>query len=351
MTGRLQFPIVLLLGGIVTGGVGCGACIAPPVPLSDESIEQQATQTSQQASVEAALDPQLPGYEPVERLSGRITTVGSDTMNNLVALWVEGFKRFYPAVEFEVEAKGSSTAIPALIAGASTFGPMSRDPKPGEIDDFQAKFGYKPTLVPTCIDMLAVYVHRQNPIRSLTLPQVDAIFSQSRKLGYARDLTKWGELGLSDSWSDRTISLYGRNAASGTYGYFKDHVLAGGDFKDTVKEQPGSSSVVQAVGSELGAIGYSGIGYRTVDVRAVPLARQEGEPAVEPSPATAGEYPLARYLWLALNHQPGRPLGTLEREFIRFLLSREGQTLVLEDGYLPLPAEKAAQARQQVGID
>lgn len=344
----LGFALMLL-------SAGCGA-VAPPVPLEEDSPEEVAAPSeaasASGAPAEVAVDANLPPYEAVDGIEGRITTVGSDTMNNLLALWVEGFKRRYPRVEFEVEAKGSSTAVPALIAGASTFGPMSRDLKPKETDDFQAKFGYKPTQIATSIDMLAVFVNKDNPLKSLSLPQVDAIFSKTRKLGYAQDITNWGELALGDAWADRAISLYGRNAASGTYGYFKDHVLGGGDFKDAVKEQPGSSSVVQAVGSDAGAIGYSGIGFRTADVRALPLSAEDGEEPVvaEPANAFSGRYPLARYLWLTLNYKPGSELPPLEREFVKYVLSRDGQQQVIEDGYLPLPAAKAAEMLDQLGI-
>jgi phosphate transport system substrate-binding protein len=332
---------------------GCtGPC--PPTPLSDEPLETGAAATTSSAPISKdLLDPRLPDYHPLDRLDGRITTVGSDTMNNIVALWVEGFRRHYPNVEFEVESKGSSTAVPALVAGAAMFGPMSRDMKQGEIDDFQAKFGYKPTPLATAMDMLAVYVNKDNPIASLTLAQVDAIFSKTRRLGYPQDISTWGQLGLSDDWQQQTISLYGRNAASGTYGYFKDHALRGGDFKDAVKEQPGSSSVVQAVGSEPAAIGYSGIGYRTADVRLVPLAREQGDPPVEPLPQNAysGEYPLSRYLWLVVNYPPRGKLDPLPREFVKYVLSRQGQEKVIEDGYLPLTAELARDMLTRVGIE
>ncbi len=244
---------------------------------------------SQAASVK--LDPAFPAYKATQGVSGAIKSVGSDTMNNLMTLWGEGFKAAYPNVTIEVEGKGSSTAPPALIAGTATFGPMSRSMKDKEIDDFEKAFGYKPTAVETSIDMLAIYVHKDNPIASLTLQQVDAIFSGTRKGGLEKDIKTWGELGLTGEWADKPISLYGRNSASGTYGYFKEHALFKGDFKNTVKEQPGSSSVVQGVASDRYAIGYSGIGYKTADVLAVPLAADaKSKPiAATPENAYAGE--------------------------------------------------------------
>jgi len=297
------------------------------------------------------VDSNLPEYKPAQGVSGSLKSVGSDTMNNEMALWAEGFKRLYPNVNIEIEGKGSSTAPPALIAGTAQFGPMSREMKAEEIDNFVKEFGYKPTALPTSIDMLAVYVNKDNPIKGLTFQQIDAVFSKTRKGGAPRDIMTWGELGLSGEWADKPISLYGRNSASGTYGFFKEHALFKGDFKDTVKEQPGSSAVVQAVASDRYAIGYSGIGYKTADVRAVPLAESGTDfvPA-EPEKGYSGEYPLARFLYLYVNAKPNTELDPLRREFLRYVLSQTGQKDVVKDGYLPLPAGTASKALTSVGI-
>jgi phosphate transport system substrate-binding protein len=307
---------------------------------------------NESAAQAVKLDPLLPPYDVVQGVSGNLKCIGSDTMNNEMALWTEGFRRFYPNVLIETEGKGSSTAPAALIAGTAHFGPMSRPMKEKEIDDFEKAFGYKPVGVPTSIDMLAVYVHRDNPLAGLTLQQVDAIFSKTRKGGHERALLSWGDLGLTGEWAQKPISLYGRNSASGTYGYFKEHALFKGDFRDEVKEQPGSSSVVQAVASDRYALGYSGIGYKTADVRALPLALNPGEAFVpaEPEHAYSGDYPLARFLYLYVNLRPGSELDPLRREFLRYVLSREGQSDVVKDGYYPLTAEIAADALAAVSV-
>lgn len=301
---------------------------------------------------QVAVDTALPDYTPVQGVSGSIKSIGSDTMNNEMALWAEGFLKMYPNVKIEIEGKGSSTAPPALIAGTSQFGPMSREMKSKELDAFEKIFGYKPVGLPTSIDMLAVYVNKDNPVKGMSLQQVDAVFSKNRKGGLADDITRWGWLGLSGEWADRSISLYGRNSASGTYGYFKEHALFKGDFKDQVKEQPGSSSVVQGVASDRYAIGYSGIGYKTADVRAVPLSNRQGQPFVEAIPENAytGEYPLARFLYVYINYKPGSQLDPLRREFIKYIFSRQGQSDVIKDGYYPLPAAICRDALQSVGI-
>lgn len=305
------------------------------------------------ASAQAVqVDPNIPVYTPVQGVSGTLKSIGSDTMNNLMALWAEGYKTHYPNVQIAVEGKGSSSAPSALIEGTASFGPMSRPMKQEEIDLFVKTFGYKPTELPTAIDMLAVYVHRDNPLKGLTLQQVDAIFSKTRKGGLAKEIRTWGDLGLTGEWADKPISLYGRNSISGTYGYFKEHALFKGDFRDDVKEQPGSSSVVQGVASDRYAIGYSGIGYKTADVRAVPLAAAAGQPFIEAISANAysGEFPLSRFLFVYVNVAPGRELDPLRREFVRYVFSRDGQADVVKDGYYPVTAEIAFGALESVGL-
>jgi phosphate transport system substrate-binding protein len=296
------------------------------------------------------VDPALPDYKPVQGVSGSIKSVGSDTMNNLMTLWSEGFLKFYPSVRVEIEGKGSSTAPPALISGTATFGPMSRPMKPTEADEFEKRYGYKPTQLGTSIDMLAIYTNKDNPVKSLTLPQVDAIFSSTRKLGHSEDITNWGQLGLSGDFANLPISLYGRNSASGTYAYLKKHVLGGGDYKSSVKEQPGSSAVVQGVASDKGGIGYSGIGYKTADVNAIALAPDANSPAIAPTAETASEYPISRFLLLSVNYKPGSQLDPLRREFIKYVFSKQGQEIVVKDGYLPVTAPMAKKSLQQVGL-
>jgi phosphate transport system substrate-binding protein len=305
------------------------------------------------AALDQEIDPALKPYAKVTgEVAGSVKCVGSDTMNNLVALWAEGFKKFYPSVQEGIEGKGSASAPPALTEGTCTFGPMSRDWKPSEIDTFKEKHGYAPTVVPVAIDMLAVFVHKDNPLKSLSVQDVDAIFSKNRTGGGKNEIRTWGDLGLEGEWKDKPISLYGRNATSGTYGYFKEHALFKGDFKPTVKEQPGSSAVVQAVASDKYGIGYSGIGYATADVRAVPLAAKQGGAAIatEPKFAYSGEYPLSRFLYLSVNHKPGGAIDPLRGEFIRYVLSATGQADVKKDGYLPITGPIAKRGLQSVGL-
>ena len=295
-------------------------------------------------------DPRLPPYVKSSGVSGKFSSVGSDTMNNLMTLWAEAFKKQYPNVEYGVQGAGSSTAPPALTEGTSTFGPMSRAMKDDEIEAFQKKYGYKPTAVRVAIDALALYVHKDNPLKSLTLAQVDGIFSQTRRCPGATEATKWGDLGLTGAWQLRPIQLYGRNSVSGTYGFFKQVGLCGGDYKNGVNEQPGSASVVQSVSSSLNGIGYSGIGSATSGVRALPIAKTASSPAIKPTPANAlnNTYPLHRYLFIYVNKKPGTALRPLEVEFLKLVLSRTGQDVVVKDGYVPLSVAMVKKELEQV---
>ncbi|MBE7491876.1 MAG: phosphate ABC transporter substrate-binding protein [Planctomycetes bacterium] len=286
----------------------------------------------------AKVDAAIESYKPVAGVSGNISSIGSDTLNNLMTLWSEGFRKHYPNVKFAVEGKGSTTAVPALIDGKADLGPMSRPMKSDEIKKFEDKFGYKPTAVAVGLDALAVFVHKDNPVEKLTLAQVDAIFSATRKGGYSEDITKWGQAGLKGEWENLGITLYGRNSASGTYGFFKENALFKGDFKATVKEQPGSSTVVQLVSEDRTAAGYSGIGYKTAGVRTVPLAKDASSEAFDATPENcySGKYPLSRFLLIYVNKAPGKELPVSVREFFRYVLSKEGQEVTVKDGFIPL---------------
>ena len=301
-------------------------------------------------TAQVAVDEALPVYEKTSGVSGNLSSVGSDTLANLMTLWAEEFKRTYPNVNVQIQAAGSSTAPPALTEGTSNLGPMSRLMKDNEVQAFEQRHGYKPTPIAVAIDALAVFVHKDNPIEGLTLPQTDAIFSSTRTCGGSEDIANWGQLGLGGAWASRGIQLYGRNSVSGTYGYFKQHALCKGDFRNTVNEQPGSASVVQSVSASLNGIGYSGIGYTTSSVRAVPLASEPGKPFVDATPENAinGRYPLARFLYVYVNKEPGKELDPITLQFITLVLSQQGQVIVIKDGYIPLPATVAE--REVAGI-
>ena len=295
------------------------------------------------------VDPNLPAYEKVSGISGSLNSVGSDTLNNLMTLWAEGFKKVYPNVNIQIEGKGSSTAPPALIEATAQLGPMSRAMKNSEMDKFEKKFGYKATPLRTSLDSLAVFVNKDNPLQGLSLDQVDAMFSKTLRCGAVSEASVWGDLGLNGDWATAPLSLYGRNSASGTYGFFKKQVLCKGDYKDTVKEQPGSASVVQGVSEDKNAAGYSGIGYTTSGVRALPLAKS-GTNYIVPNQETvgSGQYPLSRFLYIYINKAPGQPVDPLVREFANYIFSKEGQEVAVKDGYYPVSAQTVNQERSKL---
>ncbi len=304
------------------------------------------------ANAVAAVDPAIKPYVKTSGVSGNLSSVGSDTLANLMTMWAEAFKKEYPAVNIQIQAAGSSTAPPALTEGTATIGPMSRKMKDGEVSAFEQKYGYKPTAIPVAVDALAVFVHKDNSIKGLTLQQVDAIFSATRLCGAKADARTWGDVGVTGDLAGKSIQLFGRNSVSGTYGYFKEVSLCKGDFKPNVNEQPGSASVVSSISSSLNGIGYSGIGYKTSSVRTVPLAKKEGDAFIEDNEANAlnGTYPLARFLYVYVNKAPNKPLNPLEAEFVKLILSKQGQEVVMKDGYIPLPAKVVSKALADLGL-
>ncbi|GAP74100.1 MULTISPECIES: PstS family phosphate ABC transporter substrate-binding protein [Pseudoalteromonas] len=298
-----------------------------------------------------ALDKAIPEYEKTSGISGNFSSVGSDTLANMMTFWAEEYKRIYPNVNIQIQAAGSSTAPPALTEGTANFGPMSRKMKSKEIEAFEKRHGYKPTEIRVAIDALAVFVHKDNPIEGLRIDQVDAIFSSTRKCGASEQINRWGDVGLTGDWAAKDIQLYGRNSVSGTYGYFKKKALCKGDFRNNVNEQPGSASVVQSISSSVNAIGYSGIGYKTSGVRTVPLAKK-GDKFVDATldNVATGKYPLSRFLYVYVNKHPNKPLSPIDAEFVKMVLSQTGQKIVEKDGYVPLSSKMVERELKRLGL-
>lgn len=356
--------VIAVLSVLIVAGFAVALTIGSPDNLNAPTYEvagsldapaqttpQQNQNTIETRSAGDRLDPLLNSYAQVSGVSGNLSSIGSDTLNNILQLLAEDFRALYPNVNVQIQGAGSSTAPAALRDGTSQLGPMSRAMTGSEIDAFVATHGYEPTQVPVGIDAIGVFVHRDNPVEGLSLQQLDSIFSNSYRLG-GEPISTWGQVGLEGAWSNRPISLYGRNSVSGTYGVFKSIALGGGDYHpQRYQEQPGSSTVIQSVSVDRYGIGYSGIGYLTAGVRAVPVGAQAGtyyEPTAENSVNL--DYPLARLLYIYINKPPSEELPTLTREFLRFALSKEGQAAVVRDGFYPLPASVAATAGQSLGI-
>ena len=313
------------------------ALALPPAPLESIASDIESKQRF------------LTNYEGITTLSGSLTSAGSDTLANLMTLWSEAFQRLYPSVIIQVTAAGSSTAPPALVEGTANFGVMSRPLRDREIEAFEQRYGYRPLEIRVAIDAVAIYVHKDNPIDSITLAQLDASFSVTRRCGSPTDLVRWGDFGLTDEWQDRPLQLYGRNSVSGTYGFFKSVALCGGDYKNSMNEQPGSASVVQAVATTLSGLGYSGVGHSSSGVKTLPLINKDNVPILPTSEtAASGQYPLSRYFLIYVNKPPNRALTPIEREFLLFVLSAQGQAIVVKDGYVPISGSVAATERQAI---
>jgi phosphate transport system substrate-binding protein len=281
------------------------------------------------------IDPNLPSYTAVQGVSGNLVSIGSDTLNNLMTYWSEGFRSFYPNVAVQIQGAGSGTAPPALIEGTAQFGPMSRPMRGTEIEQFEARYGYAPIPLRGAIDAIGVFVHRDNPVTCISLQQVDAIFSSTRAGGADAAITTWGQVGATGEWANRPISMYGRNSASGTYGFFKDVALFGGDYSAEVREQPGSSTVIQGVAADIGGIGYSGVGYGTADVRALEISGDDGV-CHGTDAAPSGDYPVARFLYVYMNVDPNAQMEPLRAEFVRYVYSQQGQADVVRAGFFPV---------------
>lgn len=309
-----------------------------------------ATTAGLGSSAAYALDQALPAYRPVGNLSGELKSIGSDTLNHEMELWAAAFKAKYPGVKIEIEGKGSATAPPALVAGTAQLGPMSRPMTGEEVEAFQKKYGYKATAIGVAVDALAIYVNKSNPIQCITEEQLNRIFSKSRKVTGGDDIDTWGDAGLTGEWATHPISLYGRNKISGTYEFFRQQVLYGGEFKEAVKQQVGSEAVVEAVANDKSGIGYSGIGYKTEGVRTIPVAAHYGQKCYEPSPENAyiSKYPITRFLYIYVNKKPGAPLDPVTSEFIKFVLSKDGQAQTEKGGYYPITAEFRESAMEKL---
>ena len=314
--------------------VGCAATPAPELP-----DPAPAAQRAQQALAGDA----LPAYESVANLRGVITSIGASTTTNLVARASTQFRRIYPDVRLQVSAGLTSIGPPALLEGRADLVPMSRPLTREEIRAFQAKYGYPPTEIPVAADALAIYVEKRNPLPGLSLAQVGGIFSAAPR---GASVETWGQAGLTGEWVDRRINLYGYGPEDGVNQIFRQQVLDGREYRLAMLVEPAGSSIVQGVAADPAGIGCASIFFLSQRVRAVPLAGADGL-LHDPTAANVHNhsYPLIRYLSICVNKPPHRPLRGPAAEFLRFMLSREGQEVVAAEGNIPLDAPAVQQAR------
>lgn len=291
------------------------------------------------AQLKPIVDPQIQSYAKASGVSGGLTVAGSEMMKALSHRWESKLREFYPGLAIQIQGIGSETGPPALLEGKAQIAAMSRQLTKKEIEEFTTRYGYEPTEVPVAADALSVFVHRDNPISGMTLPELDAVFCKEHRRGLNEDRISWSQFGLSGEWSDASITLIGRNKVSGTATFFREQACGNGDFKERMKTEAGSASVVMGIKKDRYAIGFSGIGYRTSSVRPIPLAMAKGKPFVEPTfeTVTDGTYPLRRHLFLYVNKSPKEAISPAVMEFVKFAVSFEGQQAVIQEGFFPLP--------------
>jgi len=347
MTRMLLMVAIALVCAVVMG------CSAPPVNdgrgASDQVVYRADTALPVavgDANDTHVLSDELPPYEPVAGLSGKITSIGASTTTNLVARVAAEFRRMYPDVTLQVTASPISIGPSALLEGRADLVPMSRPLTPGEVQSFTKKYGYPPTEIKVAADALAIYVEKGNPVTGLTLGQLDGIFSQTRRRGLS-PIETWGQAGLTAEWVVRRITLYGYGPDEGAHQTFRQQVLNGGAFRLSLRVEGGGSSIVQGVAADPGAIGFASVFFACKRVRVVQIAGPDGQfYAPTEENVRSHKYPLSRFLYVYVNKPPRQPLGGPAAEFLLFLLSREGQQIVVDGGNIPLDAATVEQGRR-----
>lgn len=314
-------------------------------------------------------DPRLAAYKPATQLSGSLKSIGADTMERLMKLWFDGFTKFHPQMKFSLEARSSLTAEPALTEGLADMAQLSRELMPAELDRFRKKFGYEPTLIrvglgsyrtPSMTVALSFYVHKSNPITKLSFAQLDAIYCTGRNRGYQEDLTKWGQLGLTGEWADRPIHAYGVQWPDGISNYIRLLVCKEGELKSEIKgvkidHSPGVPTAMFRILGEIdkdpAAIGYGGFYGEKPNTKRIAISVSPRGPYSMGNfeEVAAAKYPLTRYIHIVVNRAPGKPLEPRVKEFLKYLLSREGQQAVEREGvFMPLPAPLVKQELQKL---
>jgi phosphate transport system substrate-binding protein len=320
-------------------------------------------------------DAALPSYVAQTEAAGELRVSGADTMQALMEDWGRTFQQRHPRAALRVthDTKLSAEGFTALLEGQADVVTFVREPFRAEQQGFEQKFGYPMRVVNVAggsyatqsgTHAIAIYVNAGNPLRGLTLAQLDAVFSKTLRRGAMQTITTWGQLGLTGEWAQRPVHVYGmlRQRGSGNppgiVNYLSDAMLAGGDWRDDLREQvdrpgePALHAIVHRVAEDPLGIGYSGFAYGAPGAKTLALARTGQGPfyAGTAAEVASRDYPLSRRIYLGFNVPPGQPLSALQREFLRFVLSREGQQAVAADHmhFIPLNAQQAAAARAQL---
>jgi phosphate transport system substrate-binding protein len=333
---------MMRLPGMIAAVLACAVaagCAAPPKPPAAAAEPARPAPAAEAAG-------ELPFYTPATGVSGKIRVFGMATTMNLLARSAATFKQLYPEASLATTSGPAKTGLAALAEGRADIVPMTRPLTPEEIRDFTLKAGHPPTEIKVAADALAIYVEKKNPIAGLTLAQLDGIFSRTQRRG-GGSIETWGQAGLTGEWADRPIVLFGYGRGDGVHQFFREQVLEGGDFRVSMRVEGGGSTISQGVASEPTAIGCASILFACKRVRAVPIAGADGRfYAPTPENVRSRKYPLSRYLYVCVNKPPRQPLGGPAAEFLRFLLSREGQRIVADGGNVALEPAVAAEGRR-----
>ena len=375
---RIAGHIGMLLGALtlVAGARAQTVDTRPMVEWVIPALGTNAPQTEEEAKegqrsgrklptpevLQPVLDPSLPAFQPrKEKLTGSFHGAASDVMKVLVEKWVEKFRAYHPDVTFTIPPPyaGSLGAV-ELVKGDLDFVFVSRELKPDDVKGFKAKFGYDPLSVPVsggsyrhfgALDAIAFYVNKDNPIEKISFEQLDALYSSTHHRG-GKPVTKWGDLGLTGDWADKPIKLYGIKPWNGFEEFVRQRVLSVGDkrgeWRDDIAFEKVVFPVAKKVSDDRYGIGYSGIAYIDAGVKVIPVVEKPGAAPQAPTyeNVALATYPLSRLTFFNTNKAPGKPLNPALDEFLRFILSREGQQVVLDQAsYIPLRGNQLQSSR------
>ncbi len=315
-----------------------------------------AAECAKLAGYFAPVDPAIAPYRTPAQVNGPIANVGSDGMESLMEKWMTAFTRLQPGVHRGARwsHQGTLNGFQALLAGETDLAPMGRELWPSERAAYQTVRGQSEPFeirvarggfnTPQRTTAQAIFVHEHNPLTGLTLPQIDAIFSRERRQGLPAAITTWGQLGLTGEWANRPITIYVPYRIAPNSMSMQISVLKGGAWSPALHE--GSiAEVAAAVAREPGAIAFGGFEEGGPGLKTVAVAAQAGGEFIAGNAAdvASGRYPLTRYMYIRLNREPGRPVSPQVREFLRFILSREGQEFIPTSAYFPLRADEIAE--------
>ncbi|MEZ6057506.1 MAG: phosphate ABC transporter substrate-binding protein [Planctomycetaceae bacterium] len=299
------------------------------------------------------LDPDMPTYRPVSSLKGELRLTGSSTMANVASVWAASFRQFYPEVKITIQTTGSRAAVASVLESSADIGLLSRSINKEERDLYLKARGSEATVVTPCLERIGVYVHKDNPIRGLTLAQIDGIFSEDCKRLNDKPIRTWGQLGFPGAWATQPVMVHGRDDDTGSQVFMQEAVMLGGTVRKDIKTHASNNEMMKGIAADPRSVGFAGHSYETQNVRSVPLSiRPEGPyVAIDSEEADHGQYPLMRPLQLVIDHVPGKELPEIEREFIRYVFSSRGQEDVIKAGFQGISGKPAHIALDSIGLN